>query len=97
MPHQEFVGLTKEERCQLPNKNDMQIIHEGRPELEVGFWQSKFKVGDHGAVHDLPYTLKSNGGTKTNKTDDNALQLWTSLVDNFHIITMRKLPSFFLR
>eukprot|EP00978_Attheya_sp_CCMP212_P049092 scaffold615194_cov1431-Attheya_sp.AAC.1 len=49
MPHQEFVGLTKEERRALPHSNDMKIIHEGRPELVVGFWQSKFKVGDHGA------------------------------------------------
>ena len=81
MPHQEFVGLTKEERRALPHSNDMKIIHEGRPELEVGFWQSKFKVGDHGAVHDLPYTVKANGGTKTEKTDDNALKMMRSIVD----------------
>ena len=59
----------------------MKIIHEGRPELEVGFWQSKFKVGDHGAVHDLPYTVKANGGTKTEKSDDNALKMMRSIVD----------------
>ena len=59
----------------------MTIIHEGRPELEVGFWQSKFKVGDHGAVHDLPYTVKSNGGTKTEKSDDNTLKMMGSIVD----------------
>ena len=81
MPHEEFVGLTKEERRALPHSNDMKIIHEGRPELEVGFWQSKFKVGDHGAVHDLPYTEKANGGTKTEKTDDNALKMMRSIVD----------------
>ena len=81
MPHQEFAGLTKQERRQLPHSNDMQIIHEGRPELEVGFWQSKFKVGDHGAVHDLPYTVKSNGGTKTEKSDDNTLKMMRSIVD----------------
>ena len=81
MPHQEFVGLTKEERRALPHSNDMKIIHEGRPELEVGFWQSKFKVGDHGAVHDLPYTVKSNGGTKTKKSDDNTLKMMGSIVD----------------
>jgi hypothetical protein len=60
MPHDKFVGLTKEERRALPHSYDMPIIHEGRPELEVGFWKSKFKVGDHGMVHDLPYTLKNN-------------------------------------
>jgi len=80
MPHEEFVGLTKEERRALPNNNDMKIIHEGRPELEVGFWQSKFKVGDHGAIHDLPYTIKNNDGTKTEKTDDNALKMMRSIV-----------------
>ena len=81
MPHQEFVGLTKEERRALPHSNDMKIIHEGRPELTVSFWQSKFKVGDHGAVHDLPYTVKANGGTKTEKSDDNALKMMRSIVD----------------
>ncbi len=81
MPHEEFVGLTKEERRALPHSNDMKIIDEGRPELEVGFWQSKFKVGDHGAVHDLPYTVKANGGTKTEKTDDNAFKMMRSIVD----------------
>jgi len=38
-------------------------------------------VGDHGAVHDLPYTVKSNGGTKTDKTDDNALKMMRFIVD----------------
>ena len=49
--------------------------------MEVGFWQSKFKVGDHGAIHDLPYTVKANGGTKTEKSDDNALKMMRSIVD----------------
>lgn len=81
MPHQEFVGLTKEERRQLPHTNDMTINHEGYPELGVGFWQSKFKVVDHGAVHGLPYTVKTNGGTKTEKTDENTLKMMRSIVD----------------
>lgn len=54
MPHEEFVGLTKEELPALLDSNDMTIIHKGRPKLEVGFWQSKFKVGDYGVIHDLP-------------------------------------------
>jgi len=37
MPHQEFVGLTKEERRQLPHTNDMKLNYEGHPELNVGF------------------------------------------------------------
>ena len=69
------------QRLQTMKPNDMKIIHEGRPELEVGFRQSKFKVGDHGAVHDLPYTVKSNGGTKTEKSDDNKLKMMGSIVD----------------
>ena len=81
MPHQEFVDLTKEERRALPHSNDMRINHEGHPKLEVGFWQSIFKVGDHGAVHDLPYTVKKNGGTKTPKTEDNALTMMKSIVE----------------
>jgi hypothetical protein len=54
MPHEKFVGLTKEEQRALPHINDTAIIHEGHPDLKVGFWQSDFKVSDHGAVHDLP-------------------------------------------
>ena len=30
------------------------------PELNVGFWQSKFKVGDHGAVHGLEWYHNEN-------------------------------------
>jgi len=59
----------------------MMMNYEGHPELHVGFWQSRFKVPDHGAVHDLPYTIKDNGGTKTEKTDENALKMMRSVVD----------------
>jgi hypothetical protein len=59
----------------------MKISYEGHPELGVGFWQSKFKVGDHGAVHGLPYTVKTNGGIRTEKTDDNTLKMMRSIVD----------------
>ncbi len=81
MPHKEFVGLKKEERRAFPYSNDMTIIYKGRTELEVGFWQSKFKVGDHGAIHDLPYTLKTNDGTRTEKSDNNALKMMRSIDD----------------
>jgi hypothetical protein len=46
----EFVGLTKEERRALPDIK--KIIINGRPKLIVGFCQSKFKVADHGSIHD---------------------------------------------
>ena len=81
MPTDEFCGLTKEERRQLPHPSDMKIKREGRPELEVGFWQCRYKVGKHGAIHDLPFTLKKNGGTKTEKTDENALKMMQSIID----------------
>ena len=65
MPHQEFTDLTKEERRQLTYHNDKIIDVEGHQRLRVGFWQSRFKVADHGAVHGLPYSVKNNGGAKT--------------------------------
>lgn len=58
MPHPDFVALTPAQQCALPHSNNMKIQHEGYQELNVGFWQSKFKVGDHGAVHGLDYTVK---------------------------------------
>lgn len=67
MPNEQFLSLSKEQRRQLTHINDMKIIHEGYPELSVGFWQAKHKVSDHGAIHNLPYTLKNNGKTKTEK------------------------------
>ena len=75
MPHQEFTDLTKEERRQLPHHHDKIIDVEGHQRLRVGFWQSRFKVADHGAVHGLPYSVKNNGGTKMEKSDDNALSM----------------------
>lgn len=81
MPHQEFSNLTKEKRRQLPHSNDMRMNCEGYPELTVGFYQSRFKVDKHGAIHGLPYTIKENGGTKTEKTDDNALKMMQSIVN----------------
>lgn len=81
MPHQEFVGLTKEERRQVPHLYDKIIHVEGHPRLRVGFWQFRYKVLDHGALHGLPY---SNGGTKTEKSDDTALAMMQSIEDMPH-------------
>nr|WAJ48232.1 hypothetical protein DMDDKFKA_00011 [Haslea ostrearia] len=81
MPHQEFVGLTKEERRQLPHPYDKIIHVEGHPRLRVGFWQSRYKVAKHGAVHGLPYSLKNNGKTKTEISDDTALAMMQSIED----------------
>ena len=84
MSHQEFVGLTKEERRQVPHPYDKIIHVEGHPRLRVGFWQSRYKVTDHGALHGLPYSLKNNGGTKTEKSDDTALAMMQSIEDMSH-------------
>lgn len=84
MPHQEFVGLTKEERRQVPYPYDKIIDVEGCPRLRVGFWQSRYKVPDHGAVHGLPYTVKENGMTQTAKSDDTALAMMQSIQDMPH-------------
>lgn len=81
MPHQEFTDLTKEERRQLPHHYDKIIDIEGHPLLQVRFWQSRFKVVDHGALHGLPYSVTNNGGTKTEKSDDNALAMMKSIED----------------
>ena len=48
---------------------------------KVGGWILKFKVGDHCAVHDLPYTVKYNGGTKIEKSNHNTLKMMRSIVD----------------
>ena len=84
MPHQEFVGLTKGDRRQVPHPYDKIIDVEGRPRLWVGFWQSRYKVPDHGAVHGLPYTVKENGMTQTAKSDDTALAMMQSIQDMPH-------------
>lgn len=79
MPHQEFVGLTKEERRQVTHTYDKIIHVEDHPRLRVGFWQSRYKVPDHGALHGLPYSV--NGGTKTENSDENALAMMQSIAD----------------
>ena len=84
MPHQDFVHLTKEARRQLPHSKDKIIHVEDHPQLLVGFWQYRFKVPDHGAVHGLPYTVKENGSTQTEKSDDNTLAMIQSIVDMPH-------------
>lgn len=52
--------------------------------MVFGNLDSKFKVADHGAVHGLPYSVKNNGGTKTEKSDDNALSMMQSIEDMPH-------------
>lgn len=81
MPHEEFVSLTKEQRRSLSHDNDIKITQPDHPELVVGFSQARFKVYKHGAIHGLPYTVKPDGTTKTERTDDNALKMMKSILD----------------
>ena len=73
MPHQEFVGLRKEERRAFFRSNNMKIIHKECLELKVRFWQLKFifSINNNGKIHGLFYTIKSNSGTITKRTDAN--------------------------
>jgi hypothetical protein len=84
MPHPEFVGLTKEHKRQVHHHHDRIIHVEGHPQLRIGFWQCRFKVLKHGAIHGLPYNRKENGSTRTEKSDDNALVMIQSIEDMPH-------------
>ncbi len=42
---------------------------------------NKYKVGKHGAVYGLPYSIKQKGETKTQKTDQNTLEMMRAIVD----------------
>lgn len=79
MPQQEYSGMTKSERRQLPDPRgrDRSINVDGYPRLDVRFNQVEYKTPKHGIDHDLPV---SNNG-KTPKTEANALALRDSLVD----------------
>ena len=59
--------------------NDIKLNYEGHQELNVGFWQSKYKVGDYGAVHGLEYILTEKGYKKTPKTPENIDDLMKSV------------------
>ena len=79
MPQQEYSGMTKSERRQLPDPigRDRSINVDGYPQLDLRFNQVEFKTPKHGKDHGLP--VGSNG--KTPKTESNAIALADSLVD----------------
>lgn len=79
MPQQEYSGMTKSERRQLPDPigRDRSINVDDYPRLDLRFNQVKFKTPKHGKDHGLP--VGSNG--KTPKTESNAIALGDSLVD----------------
>lgn len=81
MPNQKFVDLTPQQKRDWLHCYDKIIDVEGPSPLPIGFDQSQFKVADHGDIHGLLYTVKNNGGTKTNRSEDNTLSMMNSLED----------------
>ena len=79
MPQQEYSGMTKSERRQLPDPigRDRSINVDGYPRLDLRFNQIKFKTPKHGKDHGLP--VDKTG--KTPKTEANAIALRDSLID----------------
>ena len=79
MPQQEYSGMTKSERRQLPDPigRDRFINVNGYPRVDLRFNQVEFKTPKHGRDHGLP--VGNNG--KTPKTEANAIALQDSLVD----------------
>ena len=77
MPQQQYSGMTKAERRQLPDPKgrDGVIKVEGYPQLDLRFNQVEYKTPKHGPDHGLP--KESNG--KTPKTE--AIALRDSLLD----------------
>ena len=79
MPQQEYSGMTKSERRQLPDPigRDRSINVDGYPQLDLRFNQVEFKTPKHGKDHGLP--VDKTGITP--KTEANAIALRDSLID----------------
>ena len=79
MPQQEYSGMIKSERRQLPDPlgRDRSINVDGYPRLDLRFNQIEFKTPKHGKDHGLP--VDKTG--KTPKTEANAIALRDSLID----------------
>jgi hypothetical protein len=78
MPQQEYSGMTKSEKRQLPDPigRDRSINVDGYPRLDLRFNQVEYKTPKHGKDHGLP--VGKTG--KTPKTEANAIGLRDSLV-----------------
>jgi hypothetical protein len=66
MPQQYYNGLTPKERRYIPDgmKRDKIIEREGYTKLCLPYEQIKFKICDHGGLHDVPYSINSKGDLK---------------------------------
>ena len=79
MPHQEFASLTNEQKRNLPHPKDRFINVKGHQDLVIRRGQGQFKVKDHGEIHDLPYTVKSNGRLSCERSEENIDQFMQSI------------------
>lgn len=79
MPQQEYSGMTKSERRQLPDPigRDRSINVDVYPRLDLRFNQIEFKTPKHGKDHGL--RVDKTG--KTPKTEANAIALRDSRID----------------
>ncbi len=79
MPQQEYSGMTKLQKRQLPDTigRDRSINVDGYPRLDLRFNQVEFKTPKQGKDHGLP--LGSN--SKTPKTEVNSIALRDSLIE----------------
>jgi hypothetical protein len=84
MPNEKFLSLTKEQKRQVPHPYDGKIEIEERPRLRVGYWQTRYKIPDHGHLHDLPYILKDNGEEKYVRNEKNTVEMIKSIEDMVH-------------
>ena len=81
LPHEKYVSLSNQDKRFLCHKNDLKMVLEDCFELTVGFYQSKYKVPKHGAIHNVEYIIKPDGSTKSLKNDNNALKLMHSVAN----------------
>jgi hypothetical protein len=73
-------SLKSEASRNQPNPKDRWFLVESRPELVMRRGQAQFKTKDHGALADLPYSIKKNGGTSTLRIEKN-VDVFTDVVE----------------
>jgi hypothetical protein len=79
MPQQQYSGMTKSERRQLPDPRGRDGVSkvEGYPQFDLRFNQVEYKTPKHGPDHGLP----KDSNRKTPKTEANIIALRDSLLD----------------
>jgi hypothetical protein len=70
-----YAGVLKQslkswEQRNQPNPKDRCFLVDSRPELYMRRNKAKYKTKDHVALAGLPYTIKKNGATSTEKSEE---------------------------